>query len=602
MLAQDKGMRGARFVKSFVKTALPLMIWGLIVHATASVATEINGTIQLHSKSDFDVVTSREDAVYDINIGNSNEFSITAAAYSGSASVTAIATDNSEQQVSLDYRFEGPNDVLTGDQTIHVELQSPEDIEWHPEAIERPGYTKYRYHGLVPSKTISFSPPVVLRLYDGDKPVGATGPIRELRFSGNPVLGLHLPQLGLYAEKVRIEIEEGFTHEDKFLVASSAIPLKQPEIGRGTEITLISNSEAAAGVPLKMYYSIPGPHIITFGNGFDCSDLRVDGVHLLTNSGHSTGQILRIPMKWYRPFGTSYEPTPVLFKITFDYPTTYVYDVHVVDSAQFFDLFESRLSKLATDDNSKNALTRLVSNRITELSFPLKEFANEPAWYPLTIEQFSELTPGSDKRDTVLTALSAKRQTVASMELPVVSGAVPLVVTGTLVPPDGTPLGTYDGELLIKGANIEPLHIPVRYELYDSIGPAKQTFGAVIIALLTSYLGWALFDRRRKFKEAAVAASTARSEWIRDHYADLLELQQRIVSKPAQLQWNDVDADVRWLLRKQLQNVLSPEGWKQLQMAIASRDGQNVFEVFKREIGELQVPANTGSTVAGASA
>ena len=99
-----------------------------------------------------------------------------------------------------------------------------------------------------------------------------------------------------------------------------------------------------------------------------------------------------------------------------------------------------------------------------------------------------------------------------------------------------------------------------------------------------------------------MAASTARNEWIRDHYADLLELQQRIVAKPAQLQWSDVDTDVRWLLRKKLQNVLSPEGWKQLQMAIASRNGQNVFEVFKREIEELQVQANTGSTVAEANA
>ena len=579
------------------------MLCALIVQATTCVATEVNGTIQLHSKSEFDVVTSREDTNYDIITGNTNEFTIKAAAYSGSDSVTAIATDNSEKKVSLDYRLEGPNDVLTGDQTIHVELQSLADIEWHPEAIERPGYTKYRYHGQISPKTISFSPPVVLRLYDGDEPVGTTGPIRELRFKGKPVLGLHLPQVGLDAQKVRIEVEEGFTHEDKFLIASSATPLKQPEIGSGTEITFISNSRASAGIPLKMYYyGSAGPHIITFTNGFDCDDLRVDGMHMLRNSGHGNGQIFRIPMKWYQPFGTSYDPKPVSFKITFDYPTTYVYDVRVVDGARFLDLFENRLSKLATDDNSKNALTRLVSDRITELSLPLKEFANEPAWYPLTIEQFIELTPRSDQRDSVLTALSAKRQTVASIELPIVSSAVPLVVTGTLVPPDGTSLGTYDGELVIKGANLEPVHIPVRYELYDGIGPAKQTFGGVIIALLTSYLGWALFDRRRKLKEAAMAASTARNEWIRDHYADLLELQQRIVAKPAQLQWSDVDTDVRWLLRKKLQNVLSPEGWKQLQMAIASRNGQNVFEVFKREIEELQVQANTGSTVAEANA
>jgi len=94
MLAQDKGMRGIRFVK----TALPLMLCALIVQATTCVATEVNGTIQLHSKSEFDVVTSREDTSYDIITGNRNEFTIKAAAYSGSDSVIVIATDNSEKR------------------------------------------------------------------------------------------------------------------------------------------------------------------------------------------------------------------------------------------------------------------------------------------------------------------------------------------------------------------------------------------------------------------------------------------------------------------------------------------------------------------------
>jgi hypothetical protein len=45
------------------------------------------------------------------------------------------------------------------------------------------------------------------------------------------------------------------------------------------------------------------------------------------------------------------------------------------------------------------------------------------------------------------------------------------------------------------------------------------------------HLGWALFDRRRKIKEATKAAAVARFEYIREHYADLLDLKQRMAQK-----------------------------------------------------------------------
>lgn len=583
----------------FFKIRIKLLICSFIVHVVSGAASDIHGTVQLHPKSDFDVVTTRLDTSYDIANSNTNDFFIKAAVYMGGDSAVAVATDGTERDVSLDYRLAGPGAVLDARQLIHVELQSPEDITWYPDAIERPGYTTYRYHGHLSPKSISFSPPVVFSFYDGDTLVGTSGevPIRELRFNGKPLMSLHLSSVELNAQRVKLEIQGGFTREDKFLIASDATPLNKPGIGAGTEVAFIADSDPSIGVPLEMYYPTGGPHVITFPKGFDCNDLRVDGTRILTNSAHVNTGIFRIPMKWYRIFGTSYDDTTVTFEVTFDDPTAYVYDLHVAGGTRFLDLLDDRLSKLATDEESKRALTELVSDRITRLSFPLSEFAEQPAWYPLTSEEFVSLTSRSDQRDVLLNRLTAKPQPVASIELPIVSGASPLVVTGKLSLPDGTPLGSYDGDLVVSGANLERVRFPVRYELYDPIGPTKQTFGGVTIALLTSYLGWALFDRRRKQKDSASAAALARYETIQDHYADLLDLQRRVnaKSKSGQLQWKDVDADLRWMLRKKLQNMLSPESWNGLQRAIVTQNAEAVYEVFGEEINLLQADGNANS-------
>jgi hypothetical protein len=190
------------------------------------------------------------------------------------------------------------------------------------------------------------------------------------------------------------------------------------------------------------------------------------------------------------------------------------------------------------------------------------------------------------------------------MELPIIPGAYPLVVSGEFAPPDGTPVGSYDGDLVVTGTNLEIAHIPIRYELYDPIGSAKQTFGGVMVALLTSYLGWALFDRRRKLNDSVGAVATARLECLRDHYADLLDLQRRMSARPkaAELQWLDVEPDVRWLLRRKLQNVLTPESWKDLQIAIAARNGSGVYQAFSKEMAYVQMGARDDSVSPQASA
>ena len=73
---------------------------------------------------------------------------------------------------------------------------------------------------------------------------------------------------------------------------------------------------------------------------------------------------------------------------------------------------------------------------------------------------------------------------------------------------------------------------------------------------------------------------------LRDHYADLLDLQRRISAKAksGELQWLDVEPDVRWLLRRRLQNALTPQSWKSLQIAISTRNAQAVYEAFNEEM------------------
>lgn len=249
-------------------------------------------------------------------------------------------------------------------------------------------------------------------------------------------------------------------------------------------------------------------------------------------------------------------------------------------------------------------LVRRLRSTGRQLSFPLSEFSDETAWYPLTLEEFTRLTTQSSQRDSLLKALTAKRFPVSSIELPVVSGAYPLVVAGEFTPPDGTPLGSYDGDLMVSGANLERAHIPIRYELYDPIGSAKQTFGGVMVALLTSYLGWALFERRRKLKDSAMAEATARSQCLREHYADLVDLHYRISTKRniVELKWSDIEPDVRWLLKRKLQNVLSRESWKHLQVAIATRNAQAVYEAFNQEMEYIQIGTSDDSGCAQANA
>ena len=87
------------------------------------------------------------------------------------------------------------------------------------------------------------------------------------------------------------------------------------------------------------------------------------------------------------------------------------------------------------------------------------------------------------------------------------------MISGEIDPPDGASLGSYDG-----GVNLTPNYLPIRCELYDPLETTKQTFAVVMLALVTSYLGWFLFDRRRKLADDLRSGKESKVEFVRGHY------------------------------------------------------------------------------------
>jgi len=94
------------------KTGVALLLYALAMQGMRCSAADVHGTIQLHPKSAFDVVTSRVDANYDIGISNTNDFAVKPAAHSGNDSVVAVATDGTQSDISLDHRLADPGAVL----------------------------------------------------------------------------------------------------------------------------------------------------------------------------------------------------------------------------------------------------------------------------------------------------------------------------------------------------------------------------------------------------------------------------------------------------------------------------------------------------------
>jgi len=562
---------------------------------------DLHGTIRLHNTAQFELTTSRMDTTYEITTSNSNDFQLVAAAFSGGDTLKAVTRDGMTLDVSLDYHLVGPGDVLPDkEQKIRVELQAVEDIVWVPEAISRPGYTTYRYHGIFTPRTVTFDPPVVFSLMEGDSKVGTTGsvPIRELHYTGHPQISLHTGSLSLRAHRIKLELEDGFQANDDFLIATGASPIKKPQAGSGTEIAFISNADNDSSVPLELYYPTGGPHVLAFFSdlkksiGFDCNDLRIDGVHVLRTEAHISTQVIRIPTKWYWPFDSSFRRDDVTFSASFDDPTIYMYDVRIRSDVRFLTLWENRLSKLADTEDLKQRLDKSVSEPVKRLSFPLSEYINDRAWSPLTVEQLADDSPRSTDGDRLVEQLKNNRRSVSSLTLPIIWSGTGLATSGEFAPPDGTPLGTYDGQVVLEGANLEKAFVPIRYELYDPLGSAKQTFAGVTLALFTSYLGWFLFDRRRKLRENIRGIQDAKIEFIRDHYKDCIELKERLMrkwDKPG-LQWSDLDEDLQWLMQKQLQGLFSVESWTVYERYFVAQDSAGMSRFMSEEMRDISLP------------
>ena len=545
---------------------------------------EVHGAMHLHEKSDYTVTTTRMDPMYDIDIGNTDEFTISAAMTGGGDQMEMVTAGGRTVAMPIQ-RLSGPGRVLDHQQRFWMELKSNEDITWAPEARN----SRFAgYHTLCSPQKIRFDPPVILKYDDASYGnLEALGPVSELHFVGTPTIGLLLPSVRLRAQRIRIDIPDGFKDEDRFLVAQGPTPIARPQAASWKQISFIANSDAAKFVPLEMYKPTAGPHVLAFfsdarsGAGFDCNDLAIDGTHILRTSSHARAQPLRISSKWYVPFNRSYASAQMRVDIVFDEPTIYIYDLQVKSDIQFAEIFDDRLSTLARTDQLRSELDRMVTPSLSPGWFVLSAFMRTPTWSSMTVDEFAERLPRSTEREQVLAKLLQDRPLVSSLHLPIVSGDRHLVLTGLVKPTEGAELGTYEGHVVIRGANLEAESFPVKYELYDPLGPAKQTFAGVTASLITGYLAWYLFDRRRKAREAISAATEIRNQILREHYSDLIELRQRVTTMDAEIGWNEISENINWLLERRLQTLFSESQWVSFRRYVEEHNATGSIAVLR---------------------
>jgi hypothetical protein len=561
-------------------------------------ADDVHGTIRLHDSAIFTVTTSRMDVNYEISTSNTNDFTLVPQSTGGEETILAIASDGTTVNLPDDDTLAGPGEAFPDKkQIIHLELSKIQDIEWTSVGVQKPGYTIFTYKGTFSPQVLKFDPPIVFSLKKGVKTVGTTGlvPIRELDYSGNTQVRLQSGAISLQAQRVKLALPGGFQENDDFLVAAGEMPLKAPALGSGKEIVFVANEEGNSGVPINLYHPSAGPHVLAFFKnieksiGFDCNDITIDASHLLNTSARGATQLFRIPTQWYHPFVNSFEPTSVVLNISFDDPSIYLYSISERPDVKFFTARENRLSVLADSDALKEKLDTLTSASMKRLYFPLHNYLEERAWSLLTLDDFTAQVAQSNDTNALLKVLGDKRRAVSSISLPIVWSGKPLRIYGQIAPPERTPVGIYDCQVVLKGANLETSHVPIRIELYDPLGSAKQTFAGVSLALFTTYCGWLLFDRRRKNAEGLRRLKEIRTEFIRDHYLDIVELKQRLKSKwnKHDVEWNDLSTDLLWMLQKQLQGIFDANTWTLFEKYFVAEDIPNMKELLRAELRDI---------------
>lgn len=565
-------------------------------------AATVDGSISLHESSVFSLTTSRIDGSFTIESGSTNIALDPIDRGGESFPLTLILKDGTQAHVSSEYGLVGPG-TMQGSQKIRIEvIRDPgrySDVTWQPEGFKPQGLgpmREYRYKGLIRPVSVSFDPPIVFYVMQGSKKIGTTGsiPIREVYYNpshyGVNSTFLHLPRLlPLRAHKVTLNVTGGLQKNDAFGLTADGAPLKRPAGGNGTQIVFLASAIGNDGVPIALSYGADDAHDLyvysssSTHSGFDCNDVVINGSHSLTTSASGNTRIVRIPTKWYRPFGTSFSPVNVTLNMSFDDASIYLYDLTERAEVNFFTMWDNRLSVLADNEDLQKRVTPFMSERMYRSSLALSNYADTNARSLFTVQDLEADEVTRKNLDALIADLLNERRAVSTVKLPIAWSGNPVVISGTIVPPDGASLGSYDGRIVLKGANLALSYVSIRCELYDPLETTKQTFAGVMLALVTSYLGWFLFDRRRKLAENIRIGNESKVEFVRDHYLDLVELKKSLQPKleKKDLQWGELVTDLNWLMQKHLQGIFSTDKWSLFERHFSAQDVESILQLLR---------------------
>jgi hypothetical protein len=573
-------------------------------------AATVDGSISLHDSTSFSLTTSRIDDSFTIEPG-STDIALDPIDLGGeSFPLTLILKDGTQAHVSSEYGLVGPG-TPQGSQKVRIEvIRDPgrySDITWQPEGFMPQGLgpmREYRYKGLIRPVSVSFDPPIVFYVMQGSKKIGTTGsiPIREVFYNpyhyGVNTTFLHLPSLiPLRAHKVTLNLPGGLQKNDEFELTADGAPIKRPAGANGVQIVLLASAIRNDGVPIALSYGPDTNNLYFYSgasthSGFDCNDVVINGSHSLTTSAFGNTRIIRIPTKWYRPFGTSFSPVNVTLNMSFDDASIYLYDLTERAEVNFLTIWDNRLSVVADNEDLRKRVTPFMSERMFRSSLALSNYAGANAWSLFTVQDLEADKVTPKNRDALIADLLSEHRAVSTVKLPIAWSGNPVVISGTIVPPDGASLGSYDGRIVLKGVNLAPSFLPIRCELYDPLETTKQTFAGVTLALVTSYLGWFLFDRRRKQAENLRIGKDSKVEFLRDHYLDLIELRKRLQPKLEQkdLQWSELVTDLNWLMHKHLQGIFSTETWIRFERYFSAQDAQGILQLLRGALIDVDTP------------
>ncbi len=567
---------------------------------------EMHGSLVFKSDK-FSVTVEKSDGVFDFQLPKEPVFRILPDSWAGADPIKITFDDNHTEtfgEVSLIQALGGNYSstpkllrmvlydktaftLVPAQVTEKVEAVQLYDEHNHPltNATRTETYGVYQVNSTV--KTMEFVPPLVVRLRiddDEGKITISDRKVKKIEFpepdTESQNLRLQLQTVSSRVNRVVFRKSEGITGEDGFYLASGAMPFRKPGQNEGKEISWIANADKAE-IPLLLEHSHLDPtsdqtsHVLSFfgeREGFDCNDFVVDGVHKFSVTPIPTIQVLRIPTVWWKFWKKEYQPVDLRIDVGFDEQNVYVYDLRLQQASPEIHLRDIRLASLDAPTVKRlqdQGIINHLAGRSQQLSFPLHTFSNQIG--PLDVLTVADLAEESRA------ALRPSLKLVGFVNVPIYWSATPLRVEGRIAPLAEASLGSYEGHIILRAANMDTYSVPVRFELYDPFANVKHTFVGVTGALVTSFLVWLIVDRRKKAMELAQQEERQGEDFKKQHYLEMRELQDRLGAADSP---DNFAATIEWVLGKGLQSGLTTTQWKRFLRARATGDATATRQVL----------------------